>query len=277
MVNFRTEKVTERVTRIYGICTELMYLVTGEERAALIDTGSGFGSLKEVVAELTDKPVIVLLTHGHTDHAMGTAEFETVYMNHEDDYIFGPHGEESFRWEGVAMSSEYPLVDRSDYIPTDDLGRFHSMKEGDIFDLGGISIEIYSCPGHTRGSLVMLIREERMLLLGDACNQNTFLFEDYSLPVAVYENSLKRLKVRTDGAYDTVLASHGDGKLPADIIEGVIQVCKDIREGRADDVPMTFRGNHGLIAKRVKEGGEVREDGGSGNIVYSRERIYENL
>lgn len=277
MVHFKTEKVSDRVTRIYGICTELMYLVTGEEKAALIDTGSGFGSLKSVIKKLTDKPVIVLLTHGHTDHAMGTAEFETVYMNHEDDYIFGPHGEKTFRWEGVAMSSEYQKVEGEDYIPTDDCRRFYPMKEGDIFNLGGISIEIFGCSGHTKGSVVMLLREERMLLLGDACNQNTFLFEDYSLPVETYENSLKRLKALTDGTYNVVLASHGNGNLPVDIIEGVIQVCEDIKEGNVDDVPMTFRGNLGLTAKRTKEGGVDRVDGGSGNIVYNRERIYENI
>ena len=88
MVTFKTEKVSDRVTRIFGICTELMYLVEGEDRAALIDTGSGFGSLKQTVEKLTDKPVIVLLTHGHVDHAMGAGEFETVYMNHNDDDIF---------------------------------------------------------------------------------------------------------------------------------------------------------------------------------------------
>ena len=71
MVKFRTEKVTERVTRIYAICTELMYLVEGDEKAVLIDTGSGFGSLKAKVDSLTDKPLIVLLPHGQTDHAMG--------------------------------------------------------------------------------------------------------------------------------------------------------------------------------------------------------------
>ena len=62
MVNFRTEKISDRVTRIYAVCTELMYLVEGDEKAALLDTGSGFGSLRSVVDQLTDEPVIVLLT-----------------------------------------------------------------------------------------------------------------------------------------------------------------------------------------------------------------------
>lgn len=274
MVNFKTEKVSERVTRIYGICTELMYLVEGDDRAALIDTGSGFGSLRKVVEALTDKPVIVLLTHGHTDHAMGAKEFETVYMNREDDYIFGPHGEERFRWEGVEMSPEYKDVVKEDYIPTDDCSRFRDMKGGDVFDLGNISIEIFDCKGHTKGSVVMLIREERMLLLGDACNNNTFMFEDYSLPISEYEENLKLLRAQTAGTYDTALASHGDGWLPVDIIDGVIAVCEDIKKGDTDDIPMTFRGNKGLTAKRTKQPGGARADGGSGNIVYSRERVW---
>ncbi|MGN1191605.1 MAG: MBL fold metallo-hydrolase [Dorea sp.] len=275
MVNFRTEKVSDKVTRIYAICTELMYLVEGTERAALIDTGSGFGSLKACVEQLTDKPLIVLLTHGHTDHAMGAAEFETVYMNRKDDYIFGPHGDEKFRWEGVEMSEDYPQVTAEDYIPTDDVTRFLDLKGGDCFDLGGVTIEIYDIAGHTRGSVAMLIREERMLLLGDACNSNTFLFEDYSLSVEEYEENLKKLKKETDGKYDMVLASHGDGKSPVDIVDGVIAVCEDIKAGKVDDIPLTFRGNSGWIAKKTKGPGEPRIDGGSGNIVYSKDRIWK--
>lgn len=271
MVNFKVEKVSDRVTRIYAVCTELMYLVEGDERAALIDTGSGFGSLKAVVERLTDKPVIVLLTHGHTDHAMGAGEFEHVYMNRKDDYIYIPHGEKAFRLEGLKMSEE--KIEPGDYIPTVSPDRFLDLKGGDSFDLGGVTIEIYDCAGHTRGSVAMLIKEERMLLLGDACNNFTFLFEEYSLRVSEYEENLKKLKAQTDGKYDTVLASHGDGRLPADIIEGVIAVCEDIKAGRAEKIPFMFRGASGLIAKAMKWP-EGRIDGGSGNIIYREDRVF---
>ena len=270
MVNFRTEKISDRVTRIYAVCTELMYLVEGDEKAALLDTGSGFGSLRSVVDQLTDKPVIVLLTHGHTDHAMGAGEFDVVYMNHKDDYIYGPHGEEAFRRDGMTMSEDYDKMEPGDYIPTVPAENFHDLKGGDKFNLGGVTIELYDCAGHTRGSLAMLIKEERMLLLGDACNNFTFMYDDYSLTISEYEENLKKLKAETDGKYDTVLASHGDGRLPGDIIDGVIALCEDIKSGKAEEIPFTFRGTHGLVARTEAQ---TREKGKCGNIVYNKGRI----
>ena len=46
MLHFPTEKVDAHITRIYAFGTELMYLVEGSTGNVLLDTGSGFGSLK---------------------------------------------------------------------------------------------------------------------------------------------------------------------------------------------------------------------------------------
>lgn len=273
MAEFKTEKVSERVTRIYAVNTELMYLVEGTSRAALLDTGSGFGSLKRVVETLTDKPVIVLLTHGHTDHAMGAGEFEEVYMNHEDDDIYQVHGEKEFRWDGMKMSEAYDKLEESDYIETKPLSLMKDMKAGDVFDLGELHIDVYDCKGHTKGSLAMLIREERMLLTGDGCNPFTFLFEDYSLSVTEYEEELVNLKKLTDGRYDRILLSHGDGEASDEIIEGVIKVCEEIKAHTADDVPFAFKDSNGLLAKKMQIPQMIREDDGCGNIVYNPKRI----
>ncbi|MCD8146012.1 MAG: MBL fold metallo-hydrolase [Clostridiales bacterium] len=276
MIHFRTEKVTDRITRIYAVCTELCYLVEGDDRAALIDTGSGLGSLRAVVNQLTDKPLIVLLTHGHTDHAMGSGEFTDcdVYLNREDEYVYGPHGDTAFRHDGMKLAEEGVTVTEEDYIPTAPFSLYKDMKDGDRFDLGGETIEIYSLPGHTKGSVVMLMKNARILLLGDACNAFTFLYDAYSLSVTHYEENLKRVKAELDGKYDRILASHGNGELPLDILDGCIQVCEDIKAGRTDDLPMEFRGDKGLIAKAPGPNGQ--KDGRSGNIVYSKEQIWQD-
>lgn len=265
---FKTEKVTERITRIYAFATELMYLVEGTEKAVLIDTGSGIGSLKACVEQLTDKPVIVLVTHGHVDHAMGVAEFENVYMSHEDDYIYEKHGTDAFRRSCFSTVTPPFEAGEENLIPTMKLSEIKNLTEGDRFDLGGISVKIYACPGHTRGSVVMLIPEERLLITGDACNLFTFVYDDYSTTITEYEESLKALLEKVSGKYDNVLLSHGDGNGYPELIEDVIQVCEDIKAGRTDDVPFEFAGTTGLVAKTVDPSGRKR-----GNIVYSKDRV----
>ena len=52
-MKFKTERISEHITRIYGFCIEMMYLVEGEKDAVLIDTGSGYFSLKQCVDQLT--------------------------------------------------------------------------------------------------------------------------------------------------------------------------------------------------------------------------------
>ena len=137
MVHFRTKQITPRVTEIRGVIYERKYLVQGDRCAALIDSGSGFGSLRAVVQALTPLPVLLLLTHGHQDHAMGAAEFETVYMSPLDLDIFRIHGEEGFRRDAVNYSKDAAGVESEDYVPTADPARFLPLKDGDSFGLGG--------------------------------------------------------------------------------------------------------------------------------------------
>lgn len=46
--------------------------------------GNGFSGLKEVIASLTDKPVSVVLTHGHFDHTGCAGLFESCSIHRED-------------------------------------------------------------------------------------------------------------------------------------------------------------------------------------------------
>lgn len=265
---FKTEKVTERVTRIFAFNTELMYLVEGSERAVLIDTGSGFGSLKACVDSLTDKPLTALCTHGHTDHALGSWEFEDVRISPLDARAYAVHSLWDFRAGSGAMWPDFHKLSPEQIIPAIPFDRMKALCEGEIFDLGGISVEVFSCPGHTAGSLAMLIPEERMLLLGDACNYMVFLFDELSLPVSEYKRSLQRLLSLVQGRYDTVLLSHGDGFGVPDMIERVIEVCDDILCGRSDEAYFNFLGTEAMMAHAVGPD-RSRIDGGVGNIVYS--------
>lgn len=271
MIRFECTKISPSTYRIKAPSEELMYLVEGNECAALIDTGSGIGFLRAFVETLTNKPIKVLVSHGHVDHAMGAGEFDDVYMNHDDDYIYKLHSDEEFREDGLFLCKQ-PL-EREEIIPAKPLEAFKQMSEGDSFDLGGIHIDVFALPGHTRGSLVMLIREERALFLGDACNCLTFLHEPYSTTVREYKESLERLKPLVEGKYDKIYLSHGPGSCPNTVIDGVIAVCDDIMSGNVDDVPFGFKDSQGFLAK-AEISRDVRVDGGIGNVIYNKKRIF---
>ena len=271
MVEFQSKKVSEHITRIRGIAGEYMYLVEGTERAALIDTGSGIGSLRGYIERLTNKPYIILLTHGHLDHAMGASEFDAeIYMNPADNEVYKEHSDMEMRkrsLEGLAWEIRSQIME-NEYIPVKER-EFIAVDTGDCFDLGGLTLETYACPGHTPGSVTFLIREERTLLLGDACNPFTFLFLEYSLPVKAYRQVLRRLKEQTDGKYDRVYLSHGEGEGDKCMIDSVIQVCEDILAGNVDDVPFEFMGERAYVAKAMTP--KMRRlDGGIANIVYRK-------
>lgn len=276
MTMFKYEKISPSVSRIHGLTDELMYLVEGKKTAALIDTGCGVGSLRKYIETITDKPIVVFLTHGHVDHAMGAPEFDEVYMNSKDNEIFNLHKSIDVRYDYIKMSlgGNVPPIEEYNFIkPT--MPDFKELKDGMVFDLGGINLEFYYSPGHTQGSMTVLIREERVLLLGDACNTFTFLFDDYALSIEEYKDVLLRLDSMTREKYDKVYLSHGSGDATKDMLSSVISVCDDILLGKADDISFDFMGQQAFMAKAVGKD-KSRIDGGLGNIIYNKDKVFKN-
>ena len=59
-----------------------MYVVKGSKMSAVIDAGTGIGDFKGLVESLVDNPYVVLITHGHVDHAGGCGQFyRGLYLN----------------------------------------------------------------------------------------------------------------------------------------------------------------------------------------------------
>ncbi len=280
---FTNEKISGRVTRIFGITGEIMYLVEGDEKAVLIDTGVGVGRLDEYVKTLTDKPITVLLTHGHIDHAMGAPLFSDVRMSGEDAAIYNDPNSAGDRNAYVKelLSFMYPDEDVfgtlteddfivSDFANDEQLGR---IEDGDIFDLGNLHIQANACAGHTPGSMTFLIAEERMLVTGDAANNNTLINFDYCPSIEEYRNNLIWLKMAVDGFYDRVLISHGSGDIKNDLIESLIELCGEIIDGKDDKAEIEAMGKKAYLAKNRDDKFE-RLDGKTGDIVYSRDNIH---
>ena len=66
------------------------YLLIGNDRALLIDTGLGISNIYEQVRKLTNKPVAAVATHIHWDHIGGHKYFPEFYAHEaERDWLNG--------------------------------------------------------------------------------------------------------------------------------------------------------------------------------------------
>ena len=198
-----------------------MFLLIGTEKAMLIDLGMGIGDLRGAVEMLTDKPLIVVITHNHPDHTGNIRQFDEVWMNPADGAFAMPWSDELRRKDirnvclrqhaniGNGLYSAYPLYgfdpDR-DLAPEDGekMPVIRPLEDGMTFDLGGGRVvTAYKCPGHTPGQMMLLDRATRCLFCGDALNYNLGV-SARTIPetIAYMEHMQRLLETEADGIWN---------------------------------------------------------------------------
>jgi glyoxylase-like metal-dependent hydrolase (beta-lactamase superfamily II) len=140
-----------------------VYAVRGSKRSVLVDAGAGLTPL--AVPPGTDA---VLLTHLHFDHAGGAAALGSrglaIYAH--------PWTVEGLR-AGDAERSGLRISQERGFYPADFALRAcdaEPIRDGAVWDLGGISITALETPGHADGHLSFVAEDEtgtRTLLAGD--------------------------------------------------------------------------------------------------------------
>ncbi|MDR2530730.1 MAG: MBL fold metallo-hydrolase [Oscillospiraceae bacterium] len=180
------------------------YLVVGSENALLIDSGMGRDDLLQQIARITDKPVSVVTTHGHGDHVGGHSHFDSVWIGAED----------------------LPMLD-------DELrAKAHALELDRTFDLGGGEFaEFVALPGHTPGSIGVLLRSRRLFFTGDMiCNGTIFMIEGQ----CDFERFIESMDVIAGyaDAVDSLVTCHGEpNMLPVSHAEKQKQAAKRFLDG----------------------------------------------
>lgn len=182
------------------------YLIVGTERAALIDTGYGFGDLKAAVETITRLPLLIINTHGHCDHMGGNARFDApCYIHPKDMELARKHAAPEMRRanaQRMTHSVNFETGESVNALPEDfDASRYEAMGpgrlveawEGMTFDLGGVALELIETPGHTAGGISVFYREKRLLFVGDAANPFVWLFAKESTGKESYLAMLERI------------------------------------------------------------------------------------
>lgn len=196
------------------------YLVVGESRACVIDTMNGYTDLYQAVRKITDKPVTVVNTHGHPDHIFGNVYFQEACL-HPADRELARSFTESAEFMELCRKNNWTVPPFRDILP------------GDVIDLGGRTLEIFSLPGHTPGGILLLLREERILFTGDSVNHHLWMQLDGCLPMSKFLNELDNVLFLEERA-DIILHGHArdadDISLLRCMREGVKEICEGMTE-----------------------------------------------
>lgn len=128
--------------------------------------------LPAAIRRLTERPVRVVVTHGHLDHAGGMGFFEEVGMHPADwPAARAVTLAERAAYLRTMMSAAHGLYSlaETDLRTFDAAPRLVPLREGDRIRLGGRDVLVLETPGHTAGGLSFLDPRERLLFSGDAC------------------------------------------------------------------------------------------------------------
>lgn len=124
---------------------------------AVVDPGGDLDEIKGAIAELGLKIEKILLTHGHIDHAGGAAELKQA-LGVE---IEGPHVADRFLLDNLAkQGAAYG-------IPAQPVTPDRWLEEGDTVTVAGHEFEVLHCPGHSPGSVVLVNRAHKFMMMGD--------------------------------------------------------------------------------------------------------------
>lgn len=175
----------------------ISYLILGEKRAVLFDTGMGVGKISAVVGRLTSLPVVVINSHTHFDHVGGNAEFHEIW-NRDLPYTRQNMRGQTNQYSRDALSRErlcgaLPAgVDATSYSIRP-WKSSHALRDGERLDLGGRELEIIFTPGHTPDSLALLDRKNGLLFTGDTFYPGPIYLFTPETDFAAYARSVNRL------------------------------------------------------------------------------------
>lgn len=128
---------------------------------AVVDPGDEAERILERAERCGVRPTMVLHTHGHLDHAGGTAELVrrlgpgTPVGLHRDELELYRNLEVQARMFGLEVESP----------PEPDLWLDHGMT----IPLGGLELEVRHTPGHSPGGVVLVVSgaKEKVVVAGD--------------------------------------------------------------------------------------------------------------
>ncbi|HEU0115913.1 MAG TPA: MBL fold metallo-hydrolase [Thermomicrobiales bacterium] len=220
------------------------YVIEGDERAVLLDTGMGVGDLNALVRALTERPVTVVQSHSHFDHIGGAHQFAgaceiLVHPEQADALRRGVDPARVRRWFGPEqLYGPLPAGKTEDSLRIPGVEPTGFLTGGQTLDLGDRTLEVIDAPGHCRGLLALLDREAGALWSTDAVYAGPLYAQMDDSDLDVYVQTLDALAALAP-ALRVVYPAHGPIPIAPSILrpmrDGVAAVAAGRRPEAIDD------------------------------------------
>lgn len=235
----------------YGHFQEVIsFLILGDKKAMLLDTGMGIGNIKSVVEELTDLPIVVVNSHCHFDHIGDNFRFDNIF-------IYNNQGAVSRANKGLSVDElAENLIGDSTYIPYPkgfDPNNYHikpakkitTIEDGFIFDLGNRKLDVLHTPGHSPDSVMFLDKENKILFTGDTFYPATLYAhlesnDNVNSIFDIYKDTMNELAEKIDVKY--LYCSHNYPIVKGEKLKEVALAFNKINEGSLEYI----KGEKGL-------------------------------
>jgi glyoxylase-like metal-dependent hydrolase (beta-lactamase superfamily II) len=230
---FAVERV-ERGTWLVGEPGHVnCFLVEGTERAVLVDTGLGIADIAGAAGALTDRPVLAVNTHSHSDHRGGNWRFTETAAHPlasgmltrpvERDYLAAYL--DVARAQLAAYERAREADDRFFHLFTDasrprplpeDAGQWavpagpapRTLADGERIGLGGRDLTVLHTPGHSPDSVCLLDERAGLLFAGDTLITGDFWAHTPDTEIEVFAATLRKLADQLAGQLSAIYPAH---------------------------------------------------------------------
>jgi glyoxylase-like metal-dependent hydrolase (beta-lactamase superfamily II) len=215
------------------------YLLVGQKRALLFDTGMGISDIKKVTAELTKLPIIVLNSHTHDDHVGGNWQFDTVYGMDTDFTRTNAKGSREDAQAEITpdqiCGSLPKAFDPKAYV-TRSWKITVYMHDGERLDLGGRTIEVIATPGHTPDAISLIDRANGLLFTGDTYYPAPIWLFRPETELDAYAASIRRLAALAPQV-KLVLGAHNVPVAQPSVLAQLVTAFDAVRVGKVAATP----------------------------------------
>lgn len=143
------------MTPLQQNCTLLW--CTATNKGAFVDPGGDLPKLHDAVRQTGVEIEKILLTHGHIDHC-GQAGLLAEQLGVP---IEGPHEEDRFWIARLEDDGRSYGIEARTFEPN------RWLDQGDTVTVGGLTLAVHHCPGHTPGHVVFHHPQLKLAIVGD--------------------------------------------------------------------------------------------------------------